>query len=479
MSRRILSTLVAGALLVAAQGCVKSSIPQLPKALDPEEGLLVARLYVPGLQGLENASIDVDGSLRNSAMSDGYIAIPLQAGEHTLKKVRAEGHLLARAVEREAPIRLARGAAAPSYIYVPGSSRQIHYTTLSIDRTFRIEPGRITNLGLLVYLPVVEKSDTKKATANESRQFNVVLVDNGAETRSFLETNYPELVGSLQNRDLILAPAKYLPADKLPELRRAIAYHESRGPHVVASETTAVVYGRAGTLVALSKGKTDPAQPSVQVLDTGTLADILGGVRYGDRFTFVTSDGKVLTWEGGAVGQAALPGRSQPVGIYTVGARGLMVVDNRMRIFTAREPGAPWEEYAGKLIDTPRSDIAVASDAEGAYISLGTKDAPRSLSYLRAGASAPATIPPPLPELGGSGPFFMVARRAGLFVLYGSESFLFLRKADLRWNAHKKPEAQGCKPMRIDDEGKEIVVECGGGTYRSTDSGSTWIRPGV
>ena len=477
MSRGILRTIVAGALLVAAQGCVKSSIPELPKALDPEEGLLVARLYVPGLSALENASIDVDGSLRASAMSDGYIAIPLRAGEHTLVKVRAAGHLLGQVVEREAAVRPARGAAAPSYIYIPGSTTQVHYTTLSIDRKFRVEPGRITNLGLLVYLPVVDKGDTKRAATSESRQFNVVVVDNGAETRAFLETNYPELVASLRSRDLVLAPGKYLAADKLPELRRAIAFHESRGPHVVASEATAVVYGKAGTLVALNKGKADGAQTSVQILDPGTLADVLGGVRSGDRFTFVTSDGQVLTWEGGAVGRAALPSRSQPVGIWAVGARGLVVVDNRMRIFTSKEPGASWEEFVGRIIDTPRNDIAVASDGEGAYISLGTKDAPRGLSYLRAGAAAPASIPPPLPELGGSGPFSMVARRAGLFVLYGSESFLFLRKADQRWIAQKKPVAEGCKSMRIDDEGKEIVVECGGAAYRSADSGATWVKP--
>jgi hypothetical protein len=430
------------------------------------------------MQGVENASIDLDGSLHASAMRDGYIAIPLPAGDHTLRKLRAEGHLLrGRVVEQEAPFRLARGGAAPTYVYVPGTSRTIQYTTLSVDRSFRIEPGRITNLGLLVYLPVADPPGTSRATTGESRRFNTVAVDNSAETAAFLETNYPALHGSLQNRALVLAPAKYLAPEKLRDLRRAIAFHESRGPHVVGSDTTAVVYGRAGTLVALSKGKTDSAPPTVQVLETNTLADVVGGVRSGERYTFVTSDGKVLSWEGGAVGQAPLPSRTQPVGIYAVGARGLMVIDNRMRIFSAREPGAPWLEYAAAMSSTPRNDVSVASDAEGAYICVGNRDLPRSLSYLRAGASAPDGIPPPLPELGGEGPFRMVARRSGLFVLYDAQAFLFLRKADLRWSVRKKPAAEGCKSMRIDDEGTELVVECGGATYRSPDGGVSWIRP--
>lgn len=471
------AALALGALL-GLHGCVRTSVPQLPTALGPGEGLLVARLYVPGLDALDNAQIDVDGSLRSSAMRDGYVAIPLAEGAHTLKQLRVEGHVLGAApVEREAPVRLARGGGAPIHVYGPGTTRRIEWTTLSIERSFEITPGRITNLGLMVYLPVVDPPGTVSARQNGSRQFKVFAVDNGAETRAFLETNYPALTASLPTRELVLAPARYLAPDKLPDLRRAIAYHESRGPHVVASRTTAVVYGRAGTLVALRRDA--PAEPGagVEILDPGTLADVLGGVVSGERFTFVTSDGKVLTWEGGAVAQAPLPTRAQPVGIWRLGATGLLVVDNRMRLYASREPGAPWQEYTGYSIDAPRNDIQVAPDGEGAYISLGDRDAPRSVSYLRAGASAPSRLAPPLPEQSGSGPYSMVARGTGLYVLYGaSQPFLQWRRSDGQWRVRKLPAAS-CKPMVIGDDGRDLRVECSGQIYRSTDAGATWSSP--
>ena len=87
MPRRIWMVVIT-ALVVAALGCAtKRAIPDLPSALEPDEGLLVARLYVLGMQGIENASIEIDGTLKSSAMRDGYIAIPLPAGEHKLSRL--------------------------------------------------------------------------------------------------------------------------------------------------------------------------------------------------------------------------------------------------------------------------------------------------------------------------------------------------------------------------------------------------------
>lgn len=83
------------------------------------------------------------------------------------------------------------------------------------------------------------------------------------ETRTFLETNYPELMGSIANHEPLRAPGKYLDPAKLPELRRAIAFHESKGPRIVSSPTRAVVYGKAGTLVGIMQpGSAKPTSTS-------------------------------------------------------------------------------------------------------------------------------------------------------------------------------------------------------------------------
>lgn len=466
---------VAAALLFGAVlGCAPRAIPKLPDSLEPGEGLLVARLYVLGLRAIENASIYIDGVYHPSAMVDGYIAIPLRPGEHKLSKVEAAGHLVSsRAIDQQSPYG-GEGRAVPAGYY----TQIIRYTTLTIDRSFRIERGKVTNLGLIVYMPVGDAPGAARAANNDSRSYNTATLDNGAEARFFLETNYPELMATLRSRDLFIrAPGNYLEADKLPKLRRAIAYHEQFGSNVLTSPDASVVYGRAGTIVVLTKNDKGGESPAVEILDTGTLADILGAVRHGERYSFVTSDAALLTWERGALTREPLPQRVHPVGLYAVGARGLMVIDNRMRILTARESGAPWMEYEGVMTRTPRRDLVVASDDHGAFIAVGAWDLPTAMYYIAEGEVAPKIVQAPAPALAGlaapEGGYLMMARPTGLFMLYPSPMFLFRSNSLKRWAIRSWPQ-KDCKPNPPEADGLVMVVECGGTTYRSTDSGATW-----
>lgn len=480
MFPRISTAFIGILLFLSITGCAsKRSLPDVPTAIG-ENGLLVARLYVLGMRSMEDASINIDGKLMPSSLRDGYIAVALEPGEHKLNQIRAAGQLLANTmIEASSPFRQTKGGSAPTFIYIPGSSYTIHYTTLSVDRPFRIEPGKVTNLGLIVYLPMPDDPNRKRATINDAREFNVVNLDNSPEIRTFLETNYPDLVRSLKDRDITLAPGKYLDTKNLPALRRAIAFHESRGTNILSSPTKTVVYGRAGTIVALGKAA-DGVETSVDVLDTGTLADIVGATWNGQQFKFLTSNAELLSWDGTTIKRAELPYRVHPIRLQALGGTGLMVVDNHLRILTSRSPSDPWVKYDAAMTKEPRNDIGTAADSDGVYLSLGNRGMPEAMYYLAAGGSVPKPIPVPENRLGASNAdfHFLVAREAGLFMMFNKPDYYFWSKAHQSWALLSQPKGK-CKPMKIDSEGRNLTIECDGVDYRSGDSGASWKGPEI
>lgn len=453
----------------------RQSVPTLPPVLDGE-GLVVGRFYVAGLSRMENASIEFSGLTLPSGLVEGYVAAALPPGKHTLKRLKAQGHLLAARVVEEAPLaQPAGGYRVPTYIYVPGQT--IQYTTLAVDREFVVEAGRVTNLGLMAYFP--EPKATPPADG-KGRSYHVANLDNGAEALAFLDANYPDLMATIKNREIIRAPATYVTAADLPKVRRAIAFHEQNGPHVVAGADRLFVYGRAGTIVSLRPDPARKDQPLVDILDTGTLADVVGGVRRGDQVAFLTSDARVLTWSAAGVSRSELPVRSQPIALEAVGERGLLAVDNRLRLFTAPSPEGPWTASLAHLSKTPRSDVDTAAAGSWTYLSVGTKGALQDVVAFKEGMAEPQPVAPPQYTVAEEqqGWRLLIGRPAGLFVLYfgGGRSFFFRPSDTLDWRLRNLPDA-GCKPPRIDATGKELLVECGKAKYRSTDSGQSWSSP--
>jgi hypothetical protein len=477
--RRSISLFALLSCVAALCGCAsKSSIPDLPDKL-AEQGLLVARLYMPGSASWDNAKVEIDGKLHPSGLRDGFIAIALSPGEHYLPQLRIEGRLLSYEDSGSSGLRKVRGGGgAPIYYYVPGGSGvRTYFTTLAVMRRFQIEAGKITNLGLMVYLA----DDPKESSGGSSRQYHAVALDNSAEIGYYLETNYPALMGTLADHTPKLAPGNYLDPKKLPELRRYIAALEAKGKKIISSGTTAVLYGDAGTLVA---AKPKPGGGSVfEVLDTGTLANIVDARRADDRLVFLTSEAKLLTYEGGKLSMTGIPYRIHPVKMSSIGKDNLTIVDNRMSIMTSQDGGAHWSKYDGARIDTPRSDIGVVSDAHGAYIYLGTRGIPNPILYQQAGETTPQMIAPPQQPAPPARPIedttlnIVIVRESGLFVVYPRNEFHFRSNATRTWQIYSKP-AEGCKGIGFDTAGVDLTVECGGVKYESADSGRTWTKAG-
>lgn len=478
-----LRLLSVGVSLAALAGCASTgSVPDIPSSL-ANNGLLVARLYVPGTLAWENAQINIDGRLYGSNVRDGYVGIALAPGQHHFVQLRVEGRQLSSTQPPEAGFRQVRGGGyrAPTYTYTPGSTYVTYYTTLAVDRKFVIEEGKVTNLGLLVYLPEGPAAGGGSATPPaQGKRFHVIAVDNNAEMKTYLETNYPALMSSLGDRPLQLAPAKYLDAARLPELRRLIAANELKSGKLVTNATATVAYGDAGTLVMLRR--TAGGQPGkAEVLDTGTLADVVDAVRDDERMLFLTSEGKLLSVDDGKLAVASVPFRTHAVRLAVFSDGSLVIIDNRLRVLLSRDRGVTWTRHENAMIETPRNDIGIAGDVDNLYITLGTRGVPSRILSLRVGDAAPAIIVPPSGDGGtraASGRSLLVPREAGLFLMLSGRDFYFRPQSGDQWRQQSMP-GQKCKPVVFDQAGRKLGVECDGIKYDSGDSGLNWSKVAV
>jgi hypothetical protein len=457
-------------------GCVtRSSVPALPSSLGLD-GLMVARVYIPGSTFWQNAQVDIDGRPYNASLRDGYIAIALPPGEHRLHNLRVDSTTPFTTSSYGPAIVPVKGGGggyrAP--IYIPGSSYTIYYRTLSVERSFVVEANKVVNLGLMVYVA----ADDSKQTSGQTKQYYNIPLDNSAEMRHYLETNYSGLMASLKERNISLAPGKYLESARLPDLRRLIALEEARKGKLLADTTTSLAYGDAGTLVMRRLGP--GAKPVFEVLDTGTLAPIVEGLHDRERFVFLSSDAKLLTVEHGKLTTTVVPFRTHPVRLLAVG-KAMAIVDNRMGILTTQDRGQTWSKFDGAMIDDPRNDMDAVTDTHGVFVYLGKQGMPSAIVHLPESGATPRVIALPPPS---QAPLYnkwntLAAKPSGLFIEFAQwPDFYFLSRSDEKWSMRAKPKTD-CGPIDFDDVGQRLKTTCEGEVFESADTGRTWARVAI
>jgi hypothetical protein len=459
-------------LAVFLQACgTASSIPELPDQLLNEEGILVARVYMPGNQVWQNSRVTIDGHTWNMSLRDGYLAVPLRPGSHTLNSLRVEGWQSVSNGFDDVEVRTVKGGGGgyrpPIYTYTPGST--VYYTTLPVNRVFTIETGIITNLGMLTFL--VDDSDKEK------KKFFTIATDNSADMRRFLEANYPKLMSTIDSSKIKLDPAKYLDPKKLPELRRTISAREALSGRVIPYGRDMLSYGGLGSITVFKMGP-DGKFSGADVLDTGTMADVVDVRVDGNRATFLTSDATLLYLDDGKLERRPLPFNRHTVRMHRFGSSGLAVIDNRLRISTSNDLGRSWKDYTGAQIETPSGAIGVANGKAGFYVFSPNRGSPTSVIYRPNDSdnyrlfSTPTrgTIPS---HVTGR----LVERPEGLYLVYwGNQSFHVLQNGRPLWFLHNKPD-RTCKELMFDDAKNTLRTKCDSGTYESNDTGATWVGP--
>lgn len=466
MYQRAIALLAVGAL----SGCVSTaSLPELPEALEGD-GLLVGEIYMPGSFRWDSSQVTINGRIYNASLRDGYLAIKLPPGEYTIDNLRTHGwnDKLSRHVEEQSPYVKTKGSyRPPTYIYVPGTPTYTYYTLLPIKQKFTIEANRITNIGMYVFL--VDPKDAKK--------FYTVKLDNSREMAHFLDTNYPKLMATITNRTPVSVDTTYLDTGKLPDLRRSIAAKEARLGRMVTAGQQTLVYGGAGTAVLFpfDKEKKD-APPTVQVLDTGTLADIKGVQLQGERASLLTADAQVLVVDKGKLARRPIPYRVHPLHFRRFGDRGIVALDNRRRLLLSHDDGVTWTKDESAMVEEPTNNLDVYATHDGIFVyntGRGVPDAILMRSYKE-----PTMRPIPTPtEHGRSGTYLrphLFANDNGLFIDYRGRDFHYKPNGEkAAWQVRAMP-AEKCG--YIGSLAKAINVTCDKVNYYSEDGGLNWIK---
>lgn len=194
-------------------------------------GILIAQVSSIGLAALENSTPVINGKKFKGSLNGGYLIVTLPPGEHTLNR----------------------------FIHV---ATEDDFETLDIEfpvnRTFRIEAGKATNIGKLFYYntsPERYKSIMDKNmsimgfyhSANDS-YYLLAYLDNGAAMRHHISENHQELYNFLTGNKMRLERGNYLSVKDLTVIQNVTATNALR-VKLKRNETIGTyVGGKAGSI---------------------------------------------------------------------------------------------------------------------------------------------------------------------------------------------------------------------------------------
>ena len=111
--------------------------------------------------------------------------------------------------------------------------------TFPIDRIFETKKGQITVLGLMALAK----------TPGHATQFRVITFENTEETLDFIRREYPELLAGHEDAEIVQAPGRYLPKDRLEAFRKVIAKSAAKKQK---RQGRFWIAGRAGTIAEVN-----------------------------------------------------------------------------------------------------------------------------------------------------------------------------------------------------------------------------------
>jgi len=457
---KIFRVVLAAGLAALVSSC-QTPIVMIPDDIG-DRGLLVAQVSAPRGQGFDMAVPIIDNKDYQFGMRDGFIVIPLDPGEHTLS------HLS-----------ISVGANITTTGPYGGTSIQAK-RNYPIKRSFRIEPGRFTNLGLLVLEP-------GGRTGEAAKKFHLFTLDNSDDMATFLKESHPRLFASMKNRAPLVAEGPYLGKEEIQQLRQAVATDAAR-KKLAGNEPLHYVGGPAGTLARIEKGANGRGQ--VKVFDTGTLVDFSYCSSAAWGAACLKSSSEYVFVKGGSLSVRQVPTGIAANSVHVFGDKGVMLIDPSMNIYSSFDGGENWTNYAGVALAKPVEPTTTWPDPKNRF----AMQPGRSGYYiyfrdLRAGATRMAYFdaakreftPMPLP---GTVEDVSVVKETdeGVFIgpshtMIANGKVHLLPRGAKTWTVREVP-GTACTDMALPDtRGRRVEVLCASDlVLRSEDSGMTWAR---
>ena len=448
-------------LLIVFSGCatVPRYRPDLPEDIG-NNGLFVGQIVCIGTLPKWSSLNDIviDGKINRDVVVNGFFAIPLSPGEHTLNSLHSENS------------DLHSSTAARTVV-------KVYRSTLRIRSKFRIRSGAVTDLGLMILY--ADPKDTEQKDGMPT-----YYLDNRADMKLFLKYSYPALVEKLHVDNMSLAPAGLLPADRLSSVRQELADRA-----VKRSDGSAFyVAAAAGTLAQVQFGE-DGKQKGFNLIDMPSLAGIRSAspAFEKDRAAFLTNNNRLFIVEKGKTIEKRAPFGLRAGSIFAYGTSEIAILDDHFELYTSSDNGDSWQMNTSLRTDeVVNPKLAVGKDG---YYLFAEKNPKLLFSRFGKTEFMRIALPDEIRALGA-----IHERPAGLFAEElvspfkegERRAFVFRPTRGTTWEKRSMPY-RNCTYMRFLEEGS-VIVECSDEAVRtdgdkdryiSADNGKSWQKNNI
>ncbi len=340
-------------------------------------------------------------------------------------------------------------------------------TKYPVKRSFTIEAGKVTNLGLM--LALFEEGEL-------SDVFRALFIDNSNDMRGYLNKEYPDIAARLADTEFIMPEIVYLDAKQVEALRihmiRKLPNDRLNKRFVYTSA------GTIGLLLRNAKGQIT----NIKWFDLGTYNDVGGCLQTVSRFACIVPDSdsvKHLYVNDGY----NLVKRNMPVvtkkrmWYYLVGKSDIVFVDHDFAIHTSYNNGKTWTLDTSLKRELPHGDFSSVSinyGKQGYYLFSSGPD--RTLAYRAYDGKEYTRLVSPPGILNISSIYetdrgiFTGARHTGRH----TSTIFFLPKNLDTWARYKIP-SPACEKIKVlDHASAKIAAYCSNKIYLTENQGTTW-----
>jgi hypothetical protein len=447
------------------EGCADGLgfMDKLPDDLG-NKGMVVAYVRTEQLTDINRSYPLINNYLHIGHFNSGYVTVPLAAGEYTWQSLNQ--------------------TTGGYNVYVP-NIETIHvdiHKDYPVGIKFKIEPGKITNLGLIrinreEHVPGTEYTGALK----------IQRIDNTPDMANFLSEAKPALYSSLKDKHFIVAPGTYLDARALQDLRYETALNLMTSNWRERNRNAQFVMGPYGTLARI---QTDPkGKIKLLLMDAQTTRDLSACTSIGTRAACMTSATKYFLVQGDKVVFGVVPDGIMANSIHALDSGKFVVIDESMNLHVSVDEGKSWQKQTDFLPrkvfvqDQYHMDILNAvgleRGVEGHYFyTLYQPKSGTRVLYSKSGSGVYSLV-----DLPKDTQFIQAVEEnsTGLYVatsgtdwIVANGKMLSRLAGTMDWRSGNLGKMSCLKMTLAEPDALNVKIDCDGAAWQSSDGGSTW-----